>query len=96
MPNRKYTAEILRPIVASSLSFAEVLRQLGLKQTGGSQSNIKRLVQQYGLNTDHFLGQMRNQGAEHCGGPSKATAEEVLVLRAPSRSMKKPISCAAR
>jgi len=44
MPNCKYTVEMLRPIVASSRSYAEVLRQLGLKQTGGSQSNIKRLA----------------------------------------------------
>lgn len=54
MSKRKYTFEILKPIVESSLSYAEVLRKLELKQTGGSQSNIKRLVVEYGLNTDHF------------------------------------------
>lgn len=80
MPKCKYTDEMLRPIVESSLSFAEVLRCLGLKQTGGSQSNIKRLVQRYGISTDHFLGQARNRGDEY-RGPGKATAEDVLVLR---------------
>lgn len=74
---------MLKPVVESSLSYAEVLRHLGLKQTGGSQSNIKRLVQRYGISTDHFLGQARNQGDEHRGGPRKATADEVLVLRDP-------------
>ncbi len=83
MPNGKYNAEILRPIVASSLSFAEVLRHLGLKQTGGSQSNIKRLVEKYGISTDHFLGQLRNQGDEHRGGPERTPAEEIFVLRDP-------------
>lgn len=73
---------MLRPIVASSLSFAEVLRHLGLKQTGGSQSNIKRLVEKYGISTDHFLGQARNRGDEH-QGPRKIPAEEILVLRDP-------------
>jgi hypothetical protein len=73
---------MLRPFVDSSLSYAEVLRHLGLKQTGGSQSNIKRLVQKYGINTDHFLGRARNQGEEH-RGPRKATAVEILVLRDP-------------
>jgi HNH endonuclease len=82
MPNRKYTSEMLRPVVESSLSYAEVLRNLGLKQTGGSQSNIKRLVQDYGISTDHFLGQARNQGDDH-RGPKKALAEEILVLRDP-------------
>jgi hypothetical protein len=82
MPNRKYTVEMLSPIVESSLSYAEVLRRLGLKQTGGSQSNIKRLVQEYGISTDHLLGQSRNQGDEHRGS-RKATAGEILVLRDP-------------
>lgn len=82
MPNCKYTAEMLRPIVESSLSYTEVLRRLGLKQAGGSQSNVKRLVQKYGIGADHFLGQSRNRGDEH-RGPRKATAEEILVLRDP-------------
>jgi HNH endonuclease len=79
----KYTAEMLRPVVASSLSYAEVLRQLNLKQTGGSQANIKRLVQKFDISTDHFLGQSRNQGDGHRGGPGKAAAREILVLRDP-------------
>jgi predicted RNA-binding Zn-ribbon protein involved in translation (DUF1610 family) len=83
MPNGKYTEEMLRPIIASSLSFAEVLRRLELKQTGGSQSNIKRLAQKYGISTDHFLGQGRNRGDGHRGGPEKSTAEKILVLRDP-------------
>lgn len=90
MPNRKYTAERLQPLVAASLSYAEVLRRLGLKQTGGSQSNIKRLVQEYGLNTDHFLGKIRNQGDEHRGGPRKATADEIFVLRDPLSQPERP------
>ncbi len=83
MPNGKYNAEMLRPIVESSLSYAEVLRRLGLKQTGGSQSNIKRLVEKYGISTSHFLGQLRNRGDEHRGGPEKTPAEEIFVLRDP-------------
>ncbi|MBI3650547.1 MAG: HNH endonuclease [Acidobacteria bacterium] len=73
---------MLRPLVEASLSYAEVLRRLGLKQTGGSQCNIKRLVQQYGIRTDHFLGQARNRGDQH-KGPEKASAEQILILRDP-------------
>lgn len=83
MPNRKYTFEILSPLVALSLSYAEVLRRLGLKQTGGSQANIKRLALKFGINTDHFLGRARNQGNSHRGGPKKATPDEILVMRDP-------------
>lgn len=74
---------MLWQIVESSLSYAEVLRRLGLKQTGGSQANIKRLVQKFGISTDHFLGQSRNQGNAHRGGPGKAMVEEILILRDP-------------
>ena len=88
MTKCKYTADDLRPIVAASLSYAEVLRRLGLKHTGGSQSNIKRFVQIYGISTDHFLGRARNQGDEH-RGPRKATADETLVLRDPLASPEK-------
>ena len=80
MPQRKYSAEMLRPLVEASLSYAEVLRRLGLKQTGGSQANIKRVVQRYGISTDHFLRQARNRGDQH-KGPEKDTAEQILVLR---------------
>jgi len=83
MSNCKYTVEILKPIFEESLSYAEVLRRLGLKQTGGSQTHIKRLAQKFSINTDHFLGQARNQGEAHRGGPKKAAAEEILVLRDP-------------
>src|SRR5438045_8140457 len=83
MSNRKYTCEVLRQIVEASFSYAEVLRRLGLKQAGGSQTNIKRLVNEYGISTDHFLGRLRNRGESHKGGSKKAAAEEILILRDP-------------
>lgn len=83
MSKRKYTFEILSPIVESSISFAEVLKKLGLKQTGGSQSNIKKLVLEYRINIDHFLGQARNQSDKYRGGSKKISADEILILRDP-------------
>ncbi|MFL6216671.1 MAG: HNH endonuclease signature motif containing protein [Blastocatellia bacterium] len=79
MPHYKYTVELLGPLVESSLSYAEVLRRLGLKQTGGSQANIKRLVQKFGISTAHFLGRAHSRGNDH----RKATAEQILVVRDP-------------
>jgi hypothetical protein len=83
MAGSKYDYETLRPAVESSRSYAEVLRRLGLKQTGGSQANIKRLVQKFGISTDHFLGRAWNRGDAHRGGPDKVAATRVLVLRDP-------------
>ena len=76
---RKYTKEVLAPVVAESLSVAEVLLKLGLKITGGSQTNIALYIRQYGLDTSHFLGKGSNRGKQHRGGPDKKSPEEILV-----------------
>jgi 5-methylcytosine-specific restriction endonuclease McrA len=38
------------------------------------------MIQKYEINSDHFLGQARNQGENH-RGPRKAKAKEILILR---------------
>jgi len=58
----KYTKEILEPVVKLNLSFAGVLRSLGLKITGGSQANIKRLIVRYGIDFSHFTGKGHTKG----------------------------------
>lgn len=75
----KYTQEILEVPVKESKSYAEVLRRLGVKQCGGTQRNITQRVKQLGLDTSHFLGQKRNSGNEHCGGPDKLHWTQILV-----------------
>jgi hypothetical protein len=62
MSAMKYTFEVLAPVVRSSTSYHEVLRSLGLKITGGSQGNIKRLVLKYQIDTSHFVGQHSRKG----------------------------------
>jgi hypothetical protein len=76
----KYTKELLEPIVKDSVSFAEVIRKLGLKWSGGTQQNIKKWITFYELNISHFLGEAANSGCNHKGGPDKKHWTEVLVL----------------
>lgn len=52
---RKYTKEILEPIVKASTSISDVLKLLGVKQAGGSHSHISKVIKNFGLNTDHFI-----------------------------------------
>lgn len=78
---RKYTKELLEPLVAQSFSCAEVVRRLGLKVTGGSQTNIKRWIQIYELDISHFISPTRN--LENSRGWNKLTLEETFVLRNP-------------
>lgn len=79
----RHTHDTLAPVVAQSFSYAEVLRKIGLKQTGGSQSNIKKRITKFHLDTSHFLGQGRNRGVNHRGGPEKKTPAQVFVPRDP-------------
>ena len=60
----KHTKELLEPIVSSSISFAEVLRKLGIKPTGGNYVNLQRNIDKFGISTDHMLNQASNAGRE--------------------------------
>lgn len=75
----KYTKELLEPIVKSSISIQEVMRKLGLRLSGGTNSHLKRRFIEYGLDTSHFLGNAANRGKTHKGGPEKLSADQVLV-----------------
>ena len=72
----KYTKQVLTEAVGKSTSISGVLRELGLKITGGSHTNIKGLIKRFGIDTSHFLGQ------GHAAGKPPATklaAKDVLV-----------------
>jgi len=76
--NRKYTKELLGPIVAKSTTISGVLRFLGLKLAGGTQSHIKKRIQDFELDTSHFTGQAHQKGK-----PSyrRIHHTKILVLR---------------
>lgn len=76
MAGSKYTRGILEPIVRDATSIHGVLRGLGLKITGGSQSRIKLLLQEYEIDTSHFTGQAHRKG---CSGLSKLPWQALLV-----------------
>lgn len=50
---------------------------LGLKPAGGNYTQVKRYIQKYGLNTDHFTGQGWNLGLKFKPKSSKPI-DEVL------------------
>lgn len=53
----KYTKEVLQEALKGAQSYAEVVRKLGLKNSGGNHRNIKRYIRYYNLNTSHIKGQ---------------------------------------
>lgn len=74
----KYTKEVLQDAVDNSLSFAGVLRHLGLKQAGGTQHHIIKKIKSFGIDTSHFMRQAHNKGKP---SPKRKSAESILVLK---------------
>lgn len=73
----KYTKEVLEEAVAASVSYAGVLRFLGLKQAGGTQAYIARVISKFEIDNSHFTGQGHNRGSV---SKARKTAEEILIV----------------
>ncbi len=82
---KKYTKEILKPLIKESISVAEVIRKLGLKEAGGTHTHISKKIKEFTLDTSHFLGRSANGGDKHKGGPKKKAWREILIKRTSGR-----------
>ncbi len=59
----KYTKEKLEAAVLESISVQGVARIiLGKPVSGNQHQHIKKMIQKFGINTDHFLGSRHNLG----------------------------------
>ena len=78
---KKYTEDRLREVVASSESWRQVARELGMNpNAGGIYYSIKAAVHELGLDVSHFTGQGWNKG-DKLGLVRKNTIplDEILV-----------------
>ncbi|MGD6745218.1 HNH endonuclease [Streptomyces sp. BH106] len=65
--------------VAESRGLADVLRRLGLSPVNGTdRARAKRSIDEYGLSTEHFVGQGHRAGTV---SPRRMSAPEILVRR---------------
>ena len=78
-PRRWYTDAQLAEAAAASISYAGVLRFLGVPVTGGQQSHLTRRIQRAGIDTSHFKGQGHNKGRRR----SRRDPALVLVVLPP-------------
>ena len=60
MSKRKWTDEQFIEAVKNSLSYAEVLRKIGLKVTGSNYDTAKRKIAELNLDTSHMTGKVWN------------------------------------
>lgn len=80
MRKLKYTKELLEEIVSKSVSLAQVIRSLSLKESGSSYTFVKRKLREFNIDTFHFLGTSTNSGVNHkCG--TKKHFSEILIYR---------------
>ena len=79
MSKRKWTYEQFIEAVASSLSYAEVIRQLGLKPAGSNYDTVKRKISELNLDTSHMTGQAWNQGDKYKPIKQAKPLSEILV-----------------
>ena len=60
MSKRKWTDEQFIEAVKTSLSYAEVLRKIGLKVAGSNYDTVKRKIAKLNLDTSHMTGKVWN------------------------------------
>lgn len=77
---RKYSRELLTPLVANSTSYRQVLQKLNLSG-GGVQSTIKTAIKFYNIDTSHFTGQSWSKGKSFTDSPvRKSSWKNKLIL----------------
>lgn len=81
---RKYTKELLEEASANSTSIAGILRYLGLRQAGGTQAHIGRMLKKLDVDTSHFT----QRGRPPTRPP--LTAAEILIRRPRDAGRTKP------
>lgn len=79
MSKRKWTDEQFIEAVVSSLSYAEVIRKLGLKPAGSNYDTVKRKISELNLDISHMTGQAWNQGNKYKPIKQAKPLSEILV-----------------
>lgn len=79
MNKKHWTEEQFIEAVKSSLSYAEVIRKLGLKPAGSNYDTVKRKISELNLSSSHMTGQGWNQGDRFRPVQQARPLSEVLV-----------------
>jgi hypothetical protein len=78
LSKRKYTEQELREAVASSASFRQVLSKLSLREAGGNYKSMRRMIEEFKIDCDHFTGQGHLKGKKNLWHPI-TPLEDILV-----------------
>ena len=79
MRKRNWTDNDFIIAVQESLSYAEVLRKIGLKAAGSNYDTVKRKIKEFNLDTSHMTGKVWNQGERFRTMRPARPLSEILV-----------------
>lgn len=79
MSKRKWTNKQFIEAVKTNLSYAEVIRKLGLKVAGSNYDTVKRKITELNLDISHMTGAAWNQGEKYRQVKPKQPIEQILV-----------------
>lgn len=79
MRKRKWTDELFIEAVQTSLSYAQVLRKIGLKVAGSNYETVKRKISELNLDTSHMTGMAWNQGKRYRQIKPERPLSEILI-----------------
>ncbi len=79
----RYTKDFLEPLIAQSVSWAEVCRRAGVAPATGTQSHITKVAKIFNLDYSHFLGTSWNKGKRL---PCKRPIEYYLTTNSTTKS----------
>lgn len=87
--DEKWSKENLEKIVKENLSYAGVLRALGLEPKGGNYPTLKRKIKEYNIDTSHMTGQAWNQGDRFKQFNSVQSLKDILIINSHYTNMNK-------
>lgn len=79
MKKRKWTDQQFIQAIKSSLSYAEVIRKLGLKVAGSNYNTVKRKIKELNLDISHMTNQGWNTSKRYRNIKPAQPLQEILV-----------------
>lgn len=79
MKKVNYSKELLEEKIKDCYSFAELCRRLGLKPEGSNPKNVRKKLEEFGVDYSHFTGQGWNKKGHPSYGNTGKPIEELLV-----------------
>lgn len=82
---RTYTKDWLEELCKDSYSYAEVLRKAGRKLGGGTQTTLKKKIEEWKIDISHFTGQRWQQSPHQKNQKykEKYSLEQVFIEKSP-------------